>query len=101
MRIGPNHSIMSRLTGTGHGAAAWMIVSSDDRSYLDRTSAGSLSIRLNIVGTTWLWVMRWRSTRARYCSGSKRSMITLVPPSRIVADTEACGAEWYSGAGDR
>ena len=101
MILGPNHSMMSRLTCTGHGAAAWMTVSSDERSYLVRTSTGSLSIRLNIVGTTWLWVMRWRSTSARYCSGSKRSMITDVPPRRIVADTEACGAEWYRGAGDR
>ena len=28
-------------------------------------------------------------------------MITAVAPSRIVAEMLACGAEWYSGAGER
>jgi len=28
-------------------------------------------------------------------------MITAVEPRRIVAATLACGAEWYSGAGER
>ena len=36
---------------TGHGAAAWMHTFSDDRSYFARTSGGSLSMRMNIVGT--------------------------------------------------
>ena len=30
--IGPHHSIICSFTGTGHGAAAWMIVSSDETS---------------------------------------------------------------------
>ncbi len=30
---GPNHSIICFFTGAGHGAAAWMTVSSDDTSY--------------------------------------------------------------------
>ena len=58
MRMGPNHSIICSLTGTGHGAAAWMITSSDDTSAARRTSAGSLSSRENMVGTTWEWVTR-------------------------------------------
>ena len=58
---GPNHSIICFLTGAGHGAAAWITHSSDETSYLARTSSGSLSMRMNIVGTTWLWVT-W------YCS---------------------------------
>ena len=58
-------------------------------------------MRLNIVGTSWLWVTPYRSTSCRYCSGSKRSMMIAVPPLRIVRPTAPCGAEWYSGAGDR
>ena len=99
--IGPHHSIICSFTGTGQGAAAWTIVSSDDRSYFVRTSSGSFSIRLNIVGTSWLWVTWYCSTSARYCSGSKRSMMITVPPMRSVSPTAACGAEWYSGAGER
>ena len=34
-------------------------------------------------------------------SASKCSMMTAVPPERIVKLTATCGAEWYSGAGDR
>src|SRR6266540_4338195 len=99
--IGPSHSIIASLIGTGHGAAAWTMDSSDETSYFVRTSSGSLSSRENIVGTICECVMRWRSTSWRNCSGSKRSMITEVPPKRIVTDTLACGAEWYSGAGDK
>ena len=71
-----------------------MIVSSDERSYFVRTSTGSLSSRLNIVGTTCECVIRCCSTSCRYCSGSNFSMITDVAPRRIADDTEACGAEW-------
>ena len=35
------------------------------------------------------------------CEVSKCSMTTTVPPSHSVSDTAACGAAWYSGAGDR
>ena len=58
MRIGPNHSIICSLTGTGQGAAAWMITSSDDTSVAARTSSGSFSSRENIVGTICEWVTR-------------------------------------------
>ena len=54
--IGPHHSIICSLTWIGQGAAAWITTSSDDRSYRDRALSGSLSIRENIVGTSWLWV---------------------------------------------
>ena len=101
MIFGPHHSIICSLTGTGQGAAAWTTTSSDDRSYLARTSSGSLSMRTNIVGTSWLWVTWYCSTSCRYSSGSKRSMTTTVPPERIVRPVAPCGAEWYSGAGDR
>ena len=92
--MGPHHSIICSFTGTGHGAAAWMMVSSDDTSYASRTSSGSLSIRLNMVGTTWEWVTRCCSTRRRNCTASKRSMMIDVAPSRSDSDTLACGAEW-------
>jgi hypothetical protein len=35
-----------------------MAVSSEGRSYRLRTCSGSFSIRLNIVGTSWLCVTR-------------------------------------------
>ena len=98
---GPNHSIIASLIGTGHGAAAWTIFSSDERSYLYLVSSGSFSNRENIVGTICEFVMLWRSTSCRNCSGSNFSMITAVQPSRSVAATLAWGAEWYRGAGDK
>ena len=99
--IGPHHSIICSFTCTGQGAAAWMAISSVERSYLWRTSSGSFSMRLNIVGTSWLCVTLYFAIRLRYCSGSKCSMMTTVPPMPSVRLTAACGAEWYSGAGDR
>src|SRR5690606_23978541 len=75
--------------------------SSDDTSYLTRTSSGSLSIRTNIVGTTWVWVAPNFSIAARYSSASKFGMTTSVPPSDWVATQKRNGAAWYSGAGDR
>ena len=50
-----------------------------------RHFVGSLSMRLNIVGTSCVWVIRYLSTSARYCSGSKCSMITTVPPLRMAS----------------
>src|SRR5688500_10736029 len=99
--IGPHHSIIACFTGTGHGAAAWTMASSDDTSAFARTSSGSLSSRENIVGTIWQLVTLYFSTSSRNCAGSKRSITITVPPRRIDADTLAWGAEWYSGAGDR
>ena len=58
MMTGPHHSIICSLTGTGHGAAAWMMVSSDDVSAAARTSSGSFSRRENMVGTICEWVTR-------------------------------------------
>ena len=78
-----------------------MMHSSEDRSAAARTSSGSLSRRENIVGTICECVMRYLPTRSRNCAGSNFSMITDVPPSRIVPEMLACGAEWYSGAGER
>ena len=101
MTIGPTHSIICSFTGTGHGAAAWMMASSDDRSAFSRTSGGSFSSRENIVGTIWTCVTRCSATSSRNRAASKCSMITAVPPRRTVMATLACGAEWYSGAGER
>jgi len=56
--MGPNQAIICSFTGTGHGAAAWTIISSDETSAAARTSSGSLSSRENIVGTTWECVTR-------------------------------------------
>jgi hypothetical protein len=81
------------LTGTGQGAAACTATSSEDRSYRLRTGSGSFSIRLNIVGTSWLCVTRYCSTSRRYCPGSNFSMMITVPPWRMARLTAACGAE--------
>ncbi len=54
--IGPHHSIMSAFTNPGQGAAAWIAISRDDRSWRFRAGSGSFSMRENIVGTSWLWV---------------------------------------------
>ncbi len=59
-----------------------------------RTSSGSLSMRMNIVGTTWVIVTPKRSTAARYSSGSNLSMTTTVPPRRWVARQKRSGAAW-------
>src|SRR5207245_4238856 len=98
---GPHPPIICSLTGTGHGAAAWMHDCSDDTSYFLRTSPGSFSMRTNMVGTTWVWVTLCFSISRRYSSGSKCSMITDVPPMRITPMSTRSGAEWYTGAGDR
>ena len=54
-----------------------MTHSSDETSYLVRVSSGSFSMRTNIVGTTWLWVMSYWSTSGRYSSASKCSIATM------------------------
>jgi len=60
--------------------------------------SGSFNIRENIVGTSCELVILYFSTSSKYCSGSKRSMITLVAPRRIAPESDACGAEWYIGS---
>jgi hypothetical protein len=82
------------LTGTGQGAAAWIAQRSEDRSYLRRTSSGSLSMRTNIVGTSCEWVTLYFSTSFRYSSGSKCSIITTVPPRRCTVIVKRSGAAW-------
>jgi hypothetical protein len=64
-----------------------------ERSYLHRTWSGSLRIRLNIVGTTCVWVTPNRSTHARKASGSNRSSTIVVAPRRSDDAIEASGAE--------
>jgi hypothetical protein len=98
---GPSQSIMARLTGTGHGAAACTTTSSEDVSYRARVSSVSRSSRLNMVGTIWQCVTRCFATRRSHSSASKCSMTTTDAPSRSAAATLAYGAEWYSGAGFR
>src|ERR1700722_12354882 len=78
-----------------------MTTSSDDRSAAARTSSGSLSIRLNMVGTTCECVTPYRPTSSRYSAGSKCSITTAVDFIRRAMATLTCGAVWYSGAGDR
>ena len=56
---------------------------------------------MNMVGTHWLCVTRWRSMRARASAASKCSMTTTVAPMRRKFMQNAIGAAWYSGAGDR
>ena len=78
-----------------------MMTSSDDTSAAARTSSGSFSIRLNMVGTTCECVTPYRPTSSRYSAGSKCSITTAVDFMRSVIATLTCGAVWYSGAGDR
>ena len=54
-----------------------------------------------MVGTSWLSVTEYCSTQARKPSGSKRSMMTTVPPSSWTPALQISGAEWYRGAGVR
>ncbi len=98
---GPHHSIIAFFTSAGHGAAAWMAIFMLLTSYLLRTSSGSLSMRMNMVGTHWLWVTLYFSMAARASSGSKRSIMITVPPTEFVTPQYRSGAAWYSGAGDR
>ena len=53
------------------------------------------------VGTSCVWVIRWRSMAASSSSGSKCSITTAVPPRRWVPTVQPAGAAWYSGAGLR
>ena len=99
--IGPHQSIIWRLASTGQGAAACSTAASDDTSWASRCWSGSLSIRTNMVGTTWVWVTEKRSTAARNSAASKRSVTTAVHPMLCAAMVKRSGAPWYSGAGDR
>ncbi|SKZ85372.1 Uncharacterised protein [Mycobacteroides abscessus subsp. abscessus] len=80
------------MTSAGHGAAAWIATFRLDTSYLSRISAGNLSILMNIVGTHWLCVARYSSTRLSASSGSKWSMNTTVPPTELVTPQKRSGA---------
>jgi long-chain acyl-CoA synthetase len=81
-----------------HGAAPWMTMRSDDRSYLPRTSSATASSRWNMIGTRWVWVMRWSSTSRSMGSGSHPSMRTVPTPACSGAPREkASGAAWYRG----
>ena len=84
---------MARLTSWGHGAAAWMTKRSDDTSYLRRTSAGSLSRRMNMVGTMNMVSRRSRSISSSSATGSKRGISTITSPTRPARMAKALGAE--------
>ena len=58
-------------------------------------------MRMNMVGTNWLWLTLYCSMAARQPAASNRSMITNVPPIRCTPVENASGAAWYIGAGDR
>ena len=40
---------------------------------------------MNMVGTNWAWVTRYRSMAARQSAASNDSMTTAVAPSRCIA----------------
>ena len=69
----------------------------EDRSYAVRTSSGRASSRRNWVGTMWLWVTRYRSTRRSVSSGSQRSISTTGCPSWTEIVAKFSTAVWYSG----
>ena len=56
---------------------------------------------MNMVGTHWLCVTRYRSIARSASSGSNRSITTTVEPNRWKVRQYRSGAAWYSGAGDR
>lgn len=76
------------------GAAAWTATRCEDRSKRRRSASGSFSIRVNMVGTHWLWVTRWRSMAANAAVSSKRGIITTVPPWDWMPVQNDSGAEW-------
>ena len=80
---------------TGHGAAPWMMKRSDDRSDARRTSSGRASMRWNMVGTMWVWVIPCRSMSRSVSAGSQCSMITSgTPYANGTATEKANGAAW-------
>ena len=51
-------------------------------------------MRVNIVGTHWLCVTWCRSMASRAWVGSKRGIITTVPPKLWAPVQKPMGAEW-------
>ena len=78
----------------GHGAAAWISHRMDDTSYRALTSSGSESIRLNWVGTMWVFVHLYRSTSASAGSASQPSMHTSVCPNCSALPPKIVTAVW-------
>jgi hypothetical protein len=99
--IGPHQSIICFLISTGHGAAACITRRRLPRSYELRTLSGSFSMRVNIAGTNWPCVTRWRWMTSRQPSASNFSMTTVVMPPACALIDHTDGAVWYSGAGLR
>ena len=86
------------LTLTGHGAAPWMTMRSDDVSAAARTSSGSDSSRWNIVGTMCVWVTPSSAMSRSVSSGVHLSISTTPTPALSgPASEKASGAAWYSG----
>ena len=86
---------MARFTGTGQGAAPCTTTRSVEVSWPSRTSSGRASSRWNMVGTRWVWVTPWRSTRARNSAASHRSIITTGTPIDSGGTSEiVSGAAW-------
>ena len=54
----------ARLSGTGHGAAAWTTSFSDERSKRSRVASGRARMRWKFAGTMCVFVTRCRSTSA-------------------------------------
>ena len=89
------------MISTGHGAAACITRFRLETSYELRTDSGSFSIRVNIAGTNWPWVTRWRSMASKAPSGSNFSITTVGMPAACTLIDHTDGAVWYSGAGLR
>ena len=70
----------SRATMSRNGVTTGIRLTRDDRSYFDRTSSGSFSIRTKWVGTHWALVILYFSISRSASSGSNFSIITTVPP---------------------
>ena len=91
---GPNHSIICRLTSTGQGAALCATARRLLMSYRRRTASGSRSSLMNMVGTNWTWVTRYRSIAFSVSSASNFGSRATVPPCRWVAIADTSGAAW-------
>jgi len=70
---------------------------SDDTSYLERSSSGTLRRRTNCVGTMWVLVTLYLSIRCSICCGVHLSISTMVCPMLMAEPEKLSTAVWYSG----
>ena len=85
------------FTGTGHGAPACAMSTSDDVSYFSNSSAGTSSSRMKCAGTMNVFVTRCFSTRASHSRAFQLGRMTVVAPTKNAAMAQPPGPAWYAG----